>query len=268
MRTTRNSKQSPETPADRLTVAYLRVSTDGQEQGNGLDVQRQHIAAFVAANGQTVDRWIQDVESGAKENREGLAELRDLVNAGEVGTVLVYRLDRLARDVVLSETLHRELSTRAKVVSVSESFGEGFTGNLMRQIVAAFAEYERAVIAARLKGGRKQAAAKKGTFSGGLGVLGYRPTGTKVNPGRGELVLVDSEAEAVRIIFRLRAEGLTLKSIAGELNGRGLRTFKGAEFSPTHVHRVLARETFYRGAGVLARSYDAAAGAHSPILNS
>lgn len=266
MRTPRTPKQSPETSAPRLTVAYLRISTDGQEQGNGLDVQRQHIAAFVAANGQTVDRWITDVESGAKAEREGLADLRELVAAGGVETVLVYRLDRIARDVVLSETLHRELSARAKVVSVSESFGEGFTGNLMRQILAAFAEYERAVIAARLKGGRQQAAAKKGTFSGGAGVLGYRPSGSKANPGRGELVLIEGEAEAVRIIFRLRAEGLKLQAIADELNTRGLETVKGAKFSPTHVHRVLARESFYRGAGVLARSYDAEAGAHSPIL--
>jgi DNA invertase Pin-like site-specific DNA recombinase len=246
--------------------AYLRISTDGQEAGNGLDVQRQHIAAWAAANGVTVTRYVQDVESGSKEDRAGLAELRAATASGRVARVLVYRLDRLARDVVLSESLYRELSARASVVSVSESFGEGFTGNLMRQIIAAFAEYERAVIAGRLKGGRRESARAKGTFSGGPGVMGYRPTGTRQNRGYGALQVVDSEAEAVRLAFDLRGQGLTLQKVADELNAKGFRTVKGSTFGPVQVMRVLDREEFYRGAGVLARSYDAATGAHSPIL--
>jgi DNA invertase Pin-like site-specific DNA recombinase len=246
--------------------AYLRISTDGQEQGTGLDVQRQHIAAYAAAQGISVDRYVQDVESGAKEERAGLAELRDAVAAGRVGRVLVYRLDRLARDVLLAETLHRELSVRCTVTSVSEAFGEGFTGNLMRQIIQAFAEYERAVIATRLKGGRREKARRNGTFSGGHGVMGYRPVGSKVSPGGGELRIVEAEAEAVRIAFELRGEGLTLQAIAADLNARGFRTVQGADFGPVQVSRILSREAFYRGAGVLARSYESEAGAHVPIL--
>lgn len=263
-----NRKGTQKGDGQGVVAAYLRVSTDGQEDGNGLDVQRQHIAAYAAANGLTVGMWLTDVVSGAKEDRPRLAELRKAVACGAVSTVLVYRVDRLARDLLLAETLHRELSAKAKVVSVSESFGEGFTGNLMRQIIAAFAEYERAVIAARLAGGRRSAATTKGTYSGGPGVLGYRPVGTRQERGHGVLSLVADEAEAVRIAFRLRGEGVTLKGIAGELNSRGLRTVKGAEFSPVHVHRVLKRETFYRAEGVLARSYDASVGAHEPILAS
>lgn len=251
-----------------LIVAYLRVSTSAQDElGNGLDVQRQHIVAYATANGLTVDEWLQDVESGAKEERPGLQEVRRRVADGEVGTVLVYRLDRLARDVLLAESLFRELSKAAKVVSVSESFGEGFTGNLMRQIVAAFAEYERAVIASRLKGGRRESARKNGTFSGGHSVLGYRPVGRRGEPGKGVLQVVPREAEAVRIIFRLREAGETLQAIADRLNREGFRTVRGAEFVPKQVHEVLKREPFYRSEGVLARSYEANRGAHEPILS-
>jgi DNA invertase Pin-like site-specific DNA recombinase len=246
--------------------AYLRISTDGQEAGNGLDVQRQHIAAWAAANGVTVDRYIQDIESGAKEERAGLDELRAATSAGRVSRVLVYRLDRLARDIVLSECLYRELSARASVVSVSESFGEGFTGNLMRQIVAAFAEYERAVIAGRLKGGRRESARTKGTFSGGPGVLGYRPVGSRVNRGYGALEVVDREAEAVRLAFQLRGQGLTLRAVADELNTRGFQTKQGAKFAAVHISRILDRESFYSSTGVLARSYEATSGAHVAIL--
>lgn len=249
-----------------MVVAYLRVSTDRQEEGNGLDVQRQHIAAYVAANGLTVDRWLQDVDSGAKEDREGLTELRELVAGGCVAQVLVYRIDRLARDSFLAEGLHREFSKTAKVVSVSESFGEGFTGNLMRQIIQAFAEYERAVIASRLKSGRRASAKKNGTFSGGFGVMGYRPSGSRTEPGKGNLVMVEEEAQAVRLVFELREQGRTLQQIADELNSLGCRTMKGKAFTPTQVHRILDREAFYRGQAVLARSYESEVGAHKAVL--
>ncbi|MCC6686849.1 MAG: recombinase family protein [Fimbriimonadaceae bacterium] len=70
----------------------MRVSTDGQEDGNGLDVQRQHIVAYAAVQGIQIDQWFQDVESGAKEDRPGLAALREVVKAGKVARVLVYQV--------------------------------------------------------------------------------------------------------------------------------------------------------------------------------
>lgn len=120
-------------------VGYLRVSTAGQEDGNGLDVQRQHILAYAAVEGIQIDQWFQDVESGAKEDRTGLADLREAVRAGQVGRVLVYRMDCLAREAHLAEQLYRELFGKARVVS-PESLGEGFTGDLMPRILGAFAD--------------------------------------------------------------------------------------------------------------------------------
>jgi len=90
------------------TLAYIRISTEGQEDGTGLDVQQKQIIAYAAANGITVDGWHQDIESGAKPTRLGLDALRAAIAAGNVSTVLVYRLDRIARDVLIAETLYRE----------------------------------------------------------------------------------------------------------------------------------------------------------------
>lgn len=39
------------------TLAYIRVSTEGQEEGMGLDVQRNHIVAYAALQGLTVAEW-------------------------------------------------------------------------------------------------------------------------------------------------------------------------------------------------------------------
>ncbi|MCH8274826.1 MAG: recombinase family protein [Armatimonadetes bacterium] len=247
-------------------AAYVRISTDGQEEGHGLDVQRQHIAAYAAANGLCVALWYQDVESGATEERTGLAELRQAVNSGEVSTVLVSRMDRLARDVLLAEALYREFSESAQVVSVSEHFGDGFMGDLMRHILAAFAQFERGVIAARMSAGRKAAARKNGTYSGGAGVFGYRPVGKRGSPGKGALRVEESEAKAVRLAFSLRAEGRTLAGIAERLNGSGFRTVRGKQFSASQVHRILKREAFYCGDEVLTGDVAEGRAAHEPIL--
>jgi site-specific DNA recombinase len=252
-----------------LTVAYVRVSTDGQEtDGNGLDVQRQGIVAYAAAQlGGGVDHWITDIESGAAFEREGLAELRGLVAAGGVARVLVYRMDRLSRDVLLSESLHRELSKHTAVVSVSESFGDGFTGDLMRHIMAAFAHYERALIATRTKGGRRASVKARGTFAGGSGVFGYRPVGKRGAPGSGGLVIDEREAAAVRRCFALHdAGGSSLASIARALDAEGFKPREGGTFSKVHVHRIIARRGFYSGAVVLTRSVGADQVAHAPIL--
>lgn len=248
------------------TAGYLRVSTDSQEDGYGLDVQRQHVVAYAAVQGMHVDEWFQDVESGAKEERPGLAALREAVRAGKVDRVLVYRLDRLAREALLAEQLYRELSGKARVVSVSETLAEGFTGDLMRRILAAFADYERAVIATRTKTGRRESVKKNGTYAGGQGVLGYRPVGRKGSPGQGALAVVEQEAEAVREIFRLREMGLSLKQIAACLNEMGLRTHSGAEFGHVQVLRVLRRRDFYEGRRVITRSIPDAGAAHMPIV--
>lgn len=119
-------------------------------------MQRDAILAYAAFHGLVIDTWQSDTESGAKERREGLDALRGAVQAGKVGRVLVYRLDRFARDVLLAETLHREWThTGVAVVSVSEAIDDSPSGQLMRTILAGFAQYERAVIALRTSSGRR-----------------------------------------------------------------------------------------------------------------
>ena len=124
--------------------------------------------------------------SGSKTWNAGLRKIGQ-AGAGKVGRVLVYRMDHLAREALLAEQLYRELSGNARVVSVSESLGEGegLTGDLMRRILAAFADYERAVIATRTKTARRESVRKNGTFAGGNGTFGYRPEGQRKNPGMG-----------------------------------------------------------------------------------
>lgn len=251
----------------KQVVAYLRVSTDQQEEGNGLDVQRQTITAFAAANKTEVTMFFEDVVSGAKEDRPELDKIRRLAASGALSTVLVYKLDRFARDTRIALNIEFELKVSGvKVVSVSEFLGEGPIGEMMKTIMFAFATFERSQIAARTKAGRRAKVARDGTYQGGPGVYGYRPVGERGAPGKGLLVSIESEGEVIRLAFKRRADGSTLQSIAEELNTNNHRTMNGGLFSRKQVQRILSRESFYRGAGVITRSVESSAACHDPTL--
>jgi len=235
---------------DGLTLAYIRVSTEGQEEGMGLDVQRNHIVAYAALQGLTVADWYQDVESGAKERRVGLDALRGKVAIGGVGTVLVYRLDRIARDVLIAETVYREWTKAGvKLVSVSEAMlDDSLSGRLLRTILAGFAEYERAVIALRTSSGRKARVASAGTFHGGGVPYGYRAIGDRRQAGHGVLEVEERHAAAVRRAFDLHdGTAITLMQIAATLNDEGYRTAEGALFTGKQVRRIIDRRAVYAG---------------------
>ncbi len=89
-------------------LGYTRVSTDEQLHGNGLDVQRQSIRRFCKAEGiKLVDVLSDEGVSGSNglDHRVGLAAALARLEAGEANCLVVYRLDRLARDYVLQELL-------------------------------------------------------------------------------------------------------------------------------------------------------------------
>lgn len=101
--------------------------------------------------------------SGARADRPMLAQVLAQVLAavwnGEAEAVLVARLDRLARDVVLQEMLIKELhQAGGRLLSAVQSENDLLDDpndpgrKMMRQVLGAFSEYERSIIALRLVG--------------------------------------------------------------------------------------------------------------------
>ena len=86
----------------------------------------------------------------------------------------------------------------------------------------------------------REAKVRSGGYAGGKPPLGYKAD-------NGNLVIVPEEAEIVRLVFKLREEGYTLKKIAAALNEQGYRTKKGGEFLHSAVQTILNNEETYRG---------------------
>lgn len=224
-------------------VAYLRVSTAGQADGLGLEVQEAAIREWARKHRHRVVAVESDVGSGANsvDDRPALARALGRLAAGEAAALVVYRLDRLARDVVLQETiladLHRVgLELHSTFAAEDENLihsPEDPTRQLVRQILGAVADYERQVIRLRLRAGRARKTAAGG-YGGGAPPFGWRAEGR-------ELVAVPSEQLTLRTIRKLRDQGMSLRAIGRWLDENGHPPRAATKWHPTSLRNVLDR---------------------------
>jgi DNA invertase Pin-like site-specific DNA recombinase len=216
-------------------VAYLRVSTD--EQRLGPEAQREAIGRWAQHAGATVVVWHHEhgVSGGASldERATLLAAVQDLT-AHDAGLFVVAKRDRLARDVIAAAMIEQLVSSRgARVVSAA---GEGTdsdepTALLLRRMVDAFAEYERALIRART---RAALGAKKSRGE----LVGKAPFGSRARPD-GVLEPDPTEQQVVSRVRALRAQGLSLRRIVAQLAHEGVVGRSGSALRLTQIARLL-----------------------------
>ena len=228
-------------------VGYVRVSTEEQAQhGQGLDAQQRAVRAFAESQGYKLVEVIADPGiSGATKpaDRPGFGKVLELAEAKAFSVLLVYKFDRLARQIVYAVTAVNELSERYGVVirSVSEPIDTATPmGRTIFAIFAGMAEQERETITDRMHGGRREKASKGG-FAGGEAPYGYR------KDKDGGLVIDEEQAAVVRRIFAMRAEGMILSAIADKLNAEGIPTKRGKRWWASQVGYVLENRK-YQGA--------------------
>ena len=220
-------------------IGYTRVSTAEQVEGFGLDVQEAAIRKYCKAEGlQLVAMLTDQGQSGSNglDDRLGLAEGLARIEKGEASGLVVYRLDRLARDLLLQETVHARLeAVGASVLSVSEPAmtGDDPTRVLVRQLLGGIAQYERAVIRGRMMAG-KAAKVAKGGYGGGRPAYGLKAAG-------GELVANPDERRIVEMVTFMRQRGDSYRQIAAGLTEWRLTTRTGGPWNPNQVRRIAQR---------------------------
>lgn len=221
----------------KKAIGYIRVSTVEQRSGYGLEVQEKAIRDFAKASGiRLADVVGDEAISGTKgeELRPGLAEALVRLKLGEADLLIVPRIDRLARDLILQETVIRDLRGVGRdVISVAEPDigAEDGQRTLIRQILGAIAEYEGWLIGARLRAGREMKRARGG-YAQGRPPYGYRAIGGRLEP-------VPDEQAAIRLARRLRRQRLSFRQIAVELDENGYRPKNGGEWHPPQVARLI-----------------------------
>lgn len=218
----------------RNAVSYVRVSGLGQRSGDGPERQRQAIDAYCRKTKLDLVREFADLGvSGttAGADRPGMTELIASIGTLDVQVVVVERADRLARDLVEGEILLRALT--ALEVQVVDSTGVDLTvtsnptAALVRQLLGAVAEFDRATTTAKLRAARDRVRARNGRCEG------VRPFG--------ELA---GEAEALAALRKLARkhpgrDRCTLAEIAEQANAAGIPTRGGQPWTRGTVHHAL-----------------------------
>lgn len=223
-------------------VTYLRVSTKKQEEsGLGLEAQRTTVSRF-AAEGGILAEYIE-VESGKKSDRPRLREAIELCRREGV-TLVVAKLDRLARNVLFTATL---MDSGIEFVCCDMPSANRLTIH----VLAAIAEDEARRISARTKAalaelkakGVPLGSARPGHWDGREDRRGW----LGMDAGKKTTLLRDrfekTYASVIPLVKALHERGESADRIAQTLNSSDLKTSRGKAWSRNTVQRVVIRLT-------------------------
>jgi site-specific DNA recombinase len=239
-------------------AVYARVSTTRQAQAQTIEQQLDRLRAAVAERGWTLDEqhiYRDDGYSGAGLSRPGLDRLRDQAALAELDLVLVTAPDRLARNYVHQVLLLDELGRHGlKVEFLDRPMSHDPHDQLLLQIRGAVAEYERTLIAERMRRGR-QAKLRAGTLlPWTTPPFGYRldperprdVAGVRVEPGEAVLVTqlfdwyLEPQATVYRLAKRLTDLGVATPTGKPRWNAASVR---GILRNPAYTGRALTNRT-------------------------
>ena len=246
-------------------AVYTRKSTEEglDKEFNSLQAQREACEAYIAS--QRSEGWVLIREpyddggfSGGTLERPALQQLLADIEEGLVDVVVVYKIDRLSRSLMDFSKLV-EVFDRAGVtfVSVTQSFNTTTSmGRLTLNILLSFAQFEREVIAERVRD-KIRASRQKGMWMGGSVPLGYVVKDRK-------LVVHEPDAKVVRSMFErfLRVGSATV--LAAELRAEGVLTTKGRQIDKGYLYKCLSNRTYL---GLAIHKGTAYPGEHAAIIS-
>jgi site-specific DNA recombinase len=217
-------------------IGYCRVSTDNQREEGTIEIQRHALTAYAAEQDHDLIEIFSDNGiSGALDNRPGLSVMFDCLEVQpEIEGILIFKLDRLARDLYIQEHLLKKLQDMGKkLISIKEPdvCSNDPMRKAFRQFMGIVSELEKAFITMRLSGGRINKARKAG-YAGGSPAYGYK--------AKDKALTIDLEAaETIKAIFGMRQDACSLREIATHLNQKGIPTKKGRRWYAGTVKYIL-----------------------------
>lgn len=224
-------------------VAYLRVSTDKQgRSGLGIEAQAAAVAQHIRQAGCELLATYTEVETGKKDSLGNRPELRKAIAHAKrcKGTLVVAKLDRLARSVAVTSMLHQ---SNVDFVCVDNPSANRLTV----QILSAVAEAEARAISERTKAALAAYKARGGRLGASLPQCRNltqegRLRGAKNAAETHRKDAAEAYADVALEMQTLRDGGKSLREIAEALNRAGHTTRRGYAWNAMQVSRVLMRQ--------------------------
>src|SRR5262249_30510346 len=231
------------------TAIYVRVSTDRQALTHTIDQQIERLRAHLKGEGQEVrceQIFRDDGYSGATLNRPGLDRLRDQLREGTIDRVLIVSPDRLARNYVHQMVLLEEFErSGCQVHFLDQPIRQDPHDHLLLQIRGAVAEYERTLIAERMRRGRQMK-----LRAGLLLPWPTPPYGYRVHPDRPRdpagVQIEPTEGAVIQEVFRRYAQDHeTLIGLSQYLLQLGIKSPRGKRcWSSATLRGLLSNPTY------------------------
>ena len=240
-------------PKRKRVAAYARVSSEKDAMHLSLSNQVSYYSAFIQKNPewQYAGVYADDGFTGTKEDRPEFQRLLAECQAGNIDLIVTKSISRFSRNTLTTLALLRQL----KEIGVDVFFEKeniytlDSKGELLITIMSSLAQEESRSISENVAWGKRAKCEEGRVYLPYKQFLGYR----KGENGMPEIV--ESEAETVRLIYRLFLEGLMPSGIAKELTRRGILTPAGKQnWQDSTVRSILTNEK-YRGDALLQKTF-------------
>lgn len=221
----------------RRAVIYARYSSHAQRDAS---IEQQVAACRRFADRQDIeiiDVYEDRATTGTSDRRPGFQQMIRDAERRSWEYVIVYTLDRFARDRYASAVYKRRLKDcGVKVLSAMEQISDDPTGILMESLLEGLAEYYSSELSRKIRRGMDDNAAK--CLCNGQIPFGY------CRGADGRFAIHEQEAPVVREIYRRIRDGEKLSQLIADLNARGILNKRGSKWTHSTFNRLLSNERY------------------------
>ena len=219
----------------KKVIGYCRVSTTIQmEKDNSIKNQTKQIRDYCKRfDLELVDVFIDEGISGLKSNRDGLNQLLDIVNKGNIDGVVVYSLSRLGRKLTnVIQWIELLMKKNIDFFSIKENFNVNeIYGKLMLQILGSLNEFEVNVLGERIKDVKQYKKSKNEVYCGDI-LYGMYKRGDR-------LIKNNYELKTLKLIKEMREkDSMSYSKISGFLNLNNIPSKNKKQWYPSSVRSV------------------------------
>lgn len=239
----RGNVANVQSASGRTAVGYVRVSTDMQAiDGLSLDAQRYAIQTYCSINGIRLIKICQDIESGGKADRVGLADALSV----KADVVVVLKFDRVSRSIKhFCEMYEEHFADGSKeLVAIRESIRlDSALGRALVSILLVFAQMEREATGERTREAISHI--RRSGYHFGKIPYGYKTVPASDNPRCRILVEDESEQKALARVRALVESGRGLIEIANILNEEQIIPPQGKKWTKSLIYNLKLRKGWH-----------------------
>lgn len=220
-------------------VAYARFSSENQ-RAESILAQVRAIEEYCKRNGYRLIKIYKDeaISGTSTEDREQFLQMIDDSKNKDFKFVIVHKFDRFARNRYDHAMYEKKLEDNGvKLISVTEQLTDSPESVILKSVLTGMNEYYSLNLAREVKKGQKENALKC-IHNGGICPLGYDLNEDK------SYRINETEAKAVKLIFKMYLDGLGYANIADELNSQGFTNKLGKSFRKTSIRDTLLNEKY------------------------